>query len=151
MTGQLGQHPFRAKHVFNFFEPEYVAPGTQTGAAGLTMPELQIVNESSVIGYINFMNSFIYGFSPNESDDPDGGVNPNYTRQIGLADDAQALVNDLDLLLTGQQLSNVSKDRILELLAEIPVQAGSEDDDRASRVAVAVSMVMASPGYLVQR
>ncbi len=151
MTALLGQHPFKAKHVFNFFEPEYVAPGTQTGAAGLTMPELQIVNESSVIGYINFINSFIYDFSPTESDDPAGGVNVDYTRQLAIAHDAQALVDDIDLLLTGQQLSTVSKDRIKELLAEIPVQTSSDAEDRLSRVRVAVSMVMTSPGYLVQR
>jgi len=151
MTQYLGQHPFKAKHVFNFFEPEHVAPGTQTGAAGLTIPELQIVNESSVIGYINFINQFIYDTSPTRSGDPDGGVNVDYTAQLALADDAQALVDNLDLLLTGQQLSNVTKDRIVELLAEIPVEAGSEDEDRISRVRVAVSMVMTSPGYLVQR
>ncbi|MCF6275895.1 MAG: DUF1800 domain-containing protein, partial [Robiginitomaculum sp.] len=151
MTRYLGQHPFKAKHVFNFFEPEHVAPGTQTGAAGLTVPELQIVNESSAISYINFINWFIYDTSPTRSEDPDGGVNADYSRQLALADDAQALVDDLDLILTGKQLSNVTKDRIIALLAEIPVEAGSEDEDRISRVRVAISMVMTSPGYLVQR
>ncbi len=151
MTGLLGQHPFRAVHVFNFFEPEYVAPGTVTGAAGLTIPELQIVNESSVISYINFINSFIYDTSSTRSRDPDGGVNADYSRQIALADDARALVDDLDLLLTGKQLSTATKDRIVELLGEIPIDVGSEDEDKISRVRVAVSMVMTSPSYLVQR
>ena len=151
MSGFLGQHPFRANSVFNFFQPEHVAPGTETGAAGLTAPELQIVNESSVMGYINFMNAFIYGFADNKSDDPDGGVSPDYSRQLSLADDVPALIADLDLLLTGNQLSNVTKDRITELMAEIPIEAGSEDEARASRVLIAVSMVMTSPGYLVQR
>jgi len=151
MTRYIGQHPFRARHVFNFFEPEHVAPGTETGAAGLTVPELQIINASSAIGYINFINTFIYDDSRTRSGDPDGGVNADYSRQLGLADDAQALVDDLDLLLTGNQLSTVTKDRIIELLSEIPVDVGSEDEDRISRVRVAVSMVMTSPGYLVQR
>ncbi len=151
MTRYLGQHPFRAVHVFNFFEPEYVAPGTVTGAAGLTIPELQIINESSVMGYINFMNVFIYDTSSTRSRDPDGGVNADYSRQLALADDAQALVDDLDLLLTGKQLSTATKDRIVELLAEIPVDVGSEEEDKISRVRVAVSMVMTSPSYLVQR
>lgn len=151
MTQYIGQHPFLAQHVFNFFEPDYVAPGTETGAAKLTIPELQIINESNVIDYINFINLFIYDNSPTFSDDPDGGVNADYSRQIALADDAQALVDDLDLLLTGKQLSTVTKDRIIELLGEIPVESGSEDEDRISRVRVAVSMVMTSPGYLVQK
>ncbi len=151
MTQFLGQHPFRAKHVFNFFEPEHVAPGTETGAAGLTIPELQIVNESSAMSYINFMNAFIYDFSNTRSDDPGAGVNADYTQQLAIADDAQALVDELDLLLTGQQLSAGTKSRIVELLNEIPIDVGSEAEDRISRVRVAVSMVMSSPSYIVQR
>jgi uncharacterized protein (DUF1800 family) len=147
----LGQHPFRAVHVFNFFNPGYVAPGTATGAAGLTAPELQIVDESTTISSINFMNAFIYNFSPTESEDPDGGVNGDYTEELALADDAQALIDHLDLLLTGNLLRQDTKDRIAQLLAEIPVNAGSELEDRLSRVSVATSMVMSSPGYLVQR
>ena len=151
MTPSLGQHPFRAKHVFNFFEPGHIAPGTETGAAGVAAPELQIVNESSVIGYINFINAFIYDFSDTKSEDPDGGVNADYTRQLAMADDAAALVADLDFMLTGNQLSTVTKERIIQLLAEIPINTASDAEDRFSRVTVAVSMVMTAPGYLVQR
>ncbi len=151
MTRFLGQHPFRAKHVFNFFEPEHVAPGTETGAAGLTIPELQIINESSSMSYINFMNAFIYDFSNTRSQNPDAGVNGDYTPQLAIADDAQVLVDELDLLLTGKQLSTVTKDRIVGLLNEIPIDAGSQAEDRISRVRVAISMVMSSPSYIVQR
>ncbi|PHS36197.1 MAG: hypothetical protein COA91_12355, partial [Robiginitomaculum sp.] len=151
MTQFLGQHPFRAQHVFNFFEPEHVAPGTETGAAGLTIPELQIINESSSMSYINFMNAFIYDFSNTRSGEPDAGVNADYTPQLAIADDAQALVDNLDLLLTGKQLSTLTKDRIISLLNEIPIDAGSQEEDRISRVRVAVTMVMSSPSYIVQR
>ena len=147
----LGQHPFRAPSVFSFFRPGYVAPGSATGAVGLTAPELQIINESSAIGYINFINAFIYNFSDTVSEDPDNGVNADYTRQLGLADDAQALIDDLDLLLTGKMLSAETKSRMLELLGEIPINTDTADEDKISRVAVAVSMVMTSPAYLVQR
>ena len=36
----LAQAPYKSPSVFNFYRPGYVAPGTETGAAGLTMPEL---------------------------------------------------------------------------------------------------------------
>ena len=147
----LGQHPFRAKHVFNFFRPGYVAPGTATGDAGLTAPEFEIINESTSISVINFMNGFIYSFSPTEDDDEDAGVNADYTAELAIADDAQALVDRLDLLLTGNSLRQDTKDRIVQLLGEIPVRAGTETEDKISRVTVATSMVMTAPGYLVQR
>lgn len=147
----LGQHPFYSPSVFNFYRPGYVAPGTATGAAGLTAPELQIINENTSISYVNFINGFIYDFSPTENDNPDDGVNANYTREIGLADDANALIDHLDLLLTGNSLSQSTKDRIVQMMGEIPIQAGSEDEDKYSRVVVAISMVMTSPEYLVQK
>ena len=53
------QAPLRAPSVFNFFRHGYVAPGTETGAAGMTAPELQIVNASSTPGYANFMTYFV--------------------------------------------------------------------------------------------
>ncbi|MBL4871733.1 MAG: DUF1800 domain-containing protein [Robiginitomaculum sp.] len=147
----LGQHPFRSPSVFNFFRPRYIAPGTATGTAGLTAPELQIVNESSLISNINFINSFIYNFSPNFSDDPNGGVVADYTEELALADDVPALIARLDLILTGNMLRQDSKDRIAQLLAEIPINVDTEATDRIFRVTIAISMVMSSPGYLVQR
>ena len=140
-----------AHHVFNFFRPGYIAPNSATGAAGLTAPELQIVNESTSIGYINFINSFIYDFSPTRTSDPDAGVNADYTGLFSLADDAQSLIDRLDLLLTGNRLEDSTKSEILNLMNEIPITAGTEDEDRYTRIVTSISMVMTAPGYLVQR
>jgi len=147
----LGQHPFSSPSVFNFFRPGYVAPGTETGASGLTAPELQIIDESSAMAYINFINAFIYDFSPNISGDEEGGVKADYTAEFTMADDAQALVDRLDLLLTGNSLSPTTRNRLLSMMDEVPIRAGSEDVDRLTRVLLGVTMTMTSPGYLVQR
>lgn len=150
-TSAIGQHPFRSPSVFNFFRPGFVAPGTETGAAGLTAPELQIMNESSAIAYINFINNFIYDTARNISGDADGGINPDYTNALALADDAQALVDHIDLLLTGNSLSPNTRTRILDMMNDIPIEAGSEDEDRQSRVRLAITMTMTAPGYIVQK
>jgi len=147
----MGQHPFRSPSVFNFFRPGFVAPGTQTGDAGLTAPELQITNESSALAYINVMNAFIYDFAPNISGDPDGGVKADYTAEIAMADNGQALIDHLDLLLTGGRLAAEEKTRMLSMMDELPIRAGTEDEDRLYRVLLATTMTMTSPGYLVQR
>jgi uncharacterized protein (DUF1800 family) len=51
----LGQTPLRSPSVFNFFRPGYVPPGTQTSAAGLVAPEMQLLNETSASGWVNYM------------------------------------------------------------------------------------------------
>ena len=58
-ASQLGQSPLRSPSVFNFFRPGYVPPGTALSASGATAPEFQLVNETTVGGYLNFMQSVI--------------------------------------------------------------------------------------------
>jgi len=147
----MGQHPFNSPSVFNFFRPGYVASNTETGDAGLTAPEMQIINESSAIAYMNFINSFIYDTSPNISGDEEGGVKADYSAELAMADDAQALIDRLDLLLTGNSLGSETRTRMLEMMDEIPIRADTDAEDRLSRVAVGVTMVMTAPGYLVQK
>jgi uncharacterized protein (DUF1800 family) len=55
VSGSLGQTPLRAPSVFNFYRPGYSAPGSQSAAAGMVGPELQLLNESSAAGWVNFM------------------------------------------------------------------------------------------------
>lgn len=147
----IEQAPFTSPSVFNFFRPGYVAPGTATGAAGLVAPELQITNETTTIGYINFINQFIYDRSYNFSENPEGGIKPDYTAIIALADDQTALIDYLDLLLTANSLSVETRLRISSMMDEVPIRSGSEDEDRDTRIRLALSMVMTSPDFIVQR
>ena len=55
----LGQSPQRSPSVFNYFRPGYVPAGTAIGTAGLVAPEFQLANESSVAGYLNFMQTAV--------------------------------------------------------------------------------------------
>jgi hypothetical protein len=95
-AARLGQSPLRSPSVFNFFRPGYVPPNTAFGTAGLVAPEFQITNESSVIGYINWMQSVIQSGA--------GEAKANYGDWLAQAGDAAALVNKLALLLAAGQL-----------------------------------------------
>ena len=55
----LGQQPWRSPSVFNFFRPGYVPPNTAIATAGLVAPEFQLIGETSVAGYTNYMQSMI--------------------------------------------------------------------------------------------
>jgi hypothetical protein len=139
--------------VFNFFRPGYVPGGTVIGNAGLVAPELQITNEASVVGYLNFMNDAIRNGTGSGRD-----VLPNYAAEIALADDAAKLQARVDLLLTHGQLSPATRDEIINAIAAIsipkPAADGSTtnvDNARKNRVYTAIFLTMASPEYLVQK
>ena len=62
----LGQQPFQAPSVFNFYRPGFIAPQSYSGNEGLTAPELQIIHEGSVIGYSDWMLEYVFNSSPTE-------------------------------------------------------------------------------------
>jgi len=141
---QLGQSPLRSPSVFNFFRPGYVPPSTALAATNSLAPEFQIVNETSVGGYVNYMQGVIRN-----------GINsdmqPGYAAELALVTDAAALVRRLSLVLTANQLSPATQQLIVTALNATAVTAASTDAVKRNRVAAAVLMVMASAEYLVQK
>jgi uncharacterized protein (DUF1800 family) len=55
-ASNMGQYPFYSPSVFNFYPPNYVIPGTQ-----LLGPEFKLMNTSTTIARINYVNDLIYG------------------------------------------------------------------------------------------
>ncbi len=157
---RLGQSPLRSGSVFNFFRPGYVPPATAMAAAGQVAPEFQIVNESSVSGYLNFMqNAIRFGYYVNAPDLPQNGstaangfdITCSYANLLPLVGDAAALVRKAALLLSAGQVSAATQARIVAALNATPLTSGSSAAARLDRVAAAVLLVMASPEYLVQK
>ena len=146
----LGQSPLRSPSVFNFFRPGYVPPSTvappATGlSAGKVAPEFQIVNESSVGGYLNLMMNVIdTGFNS-------GDIKAAYTTELTLVLDPTALVQRLNLLMAAGQLSAGTVSTIVTALSGVNVTASSSAAIKRNRVCAAVLMVMASVEYLVQK
>jgi len=146
LANGLGQQPLLSPSVFNFYRPGFIAPGTETGALGLTAPEFQLVNEGSAVGYMNFMSSYIFDETPVLG--PGTSFTPDYTREIALAGDPAALVDHLDFVLTGNTMTTELKADIIETVTAIPL---STDEDRLRRAQVATFMAIASPAYAIQR
>jgi DICT domain-containing protein len=152
--GSLAQAPYKSPSVFNFYRPGYVAPGTETGAAGLTMPELQLVNANSISNYANFMTYFIFAFAANNVGDASAtSFIPDYSDELALADDPAALVDHLDLLLTYGTTSDETKATIITFLEDIGLEDPNDPNYNGPflRVALGVLMMMTSPDYTVQR
>ena len=159
-ASQLGQSPQRSPSVFNFFRPGYVPPSTALSASQTPAPEFQLVNESSVGGYLNYMQGVIRnGIFVNAPDLPQSASNSTngyditaaYAAELALVLDTTALVRRLNLLLCAGQLSVGTRSLIVTALDATPVTATSTDTVKLNRVAAAVLLVMASSEYLIQK
>jgi uncharacterized protein (DUF1800 family) len=145
-TNSLGQSPFRAPSVFNFYRPGYVPANTAIATNALVAPEFQIVNEVSVAGYINFMASAIGSANGVNND-----VKATYSSELAIVSDTAALVNRLSLLLSGNQLTDTTKATIKTALDATAVTDTSALAVKERRVYLATFLVFASPDYLVQK
>lgn len=137
---KLGQSPLRSPSVFNYFRPGYVPPNTGIASAHLVAPEMQLVNESSVVGYVNFMQAAVNGSRGV------GDLTANYQSLLALADNANALVAELNLLLAANQISSTSATLIANAVNSM--RSGS-DAYRYQRIYAALTLVLASPEFIV--
>ena len=144
----LGQHPYLSPSVFNFYRPGYIAPGTNTGDAGLTAPELQIANATSVVGYPNFITLFALDNTPGGGQGRPESFVPDYSEEIAAAADIPALLDILDRKLTHGTLRQDTRARIGDILSLLEAQS---DTGRELRAGVAAVLVMTSPEYIVLR
>jgi uncharacterized protein (DUF1800 family) len=176
----LGQSPFHSPSVFNYFRPGYVPPGTTLASNAATAPEFQLVNETTVGSYVNYMQYVIRdGMYTFDKDGPEikyenGGredIVPDYSNWLALINNstindaeaqrvAQALVARLNLTLTAGQLAATSVATITAALKAAMLQNGRSitnaqtpqmDGYRRDLLAAAIFMIMASPDYLIQK
>jgi uncharacterized protein (DUF1800 family) len=144
----LGQHPYLSPSVFNFYRPGYIAPGTATGAAGLTAPELQITNATSIVGYPNFLTAFAFEQTPGADRSGPPTFVPDYAGAIALASDTGALLDYLDGKLTHGAMTAATRERIASIIDLLDTNSEAGRDLRAR---VASVLVMTSPDYIVLR
>jgi len=158
----LSQYPLRAPSVFNFFRPGYVPPNTDFAARKATAPEFQLVNETSVSRYINFLQNILpnglwvggpelleppMGSTPTDGHD----IKPDYSAELALVTDPAALVRHLNLILAAGRLSQATETTITDALKLDGTTATSSDNAKLYTVCRAVLFVMCAPEYLVQK
>ncbi|MBU1374601.1 MAG: DUF1800 domain-containing protein [Alphaproteobacteria bacterium] len=146
----LGQSALTSPSVFNFFRPGYSPSNSRVGAAGLVAPEFQIVDEVTVAGYLNTMQTTIdAGVGNTVSGARD--VRTTYAAETALANDPGALVDRVNLLLMNGAMSSRLRTRIVEAVGGVTVPAVNPQAALLNRAKLAIYMTMASSEYLVQR
>ncbi len=155
----LGQSPLFAPSVFNFFRPGFVPPNTALAATKTPAPEFQLVNETTVGGYLNYMQNVVRSgvFVP-EPSVAEGlfrnyvaDVTATYTAELALALDAPALVRRLSLLMCAGQLSAATQKIMVDALNANALTTASTNDRKLDRVCAAVLMVLGCSEYVVQK
>ncbi|MEM1119681.1 MAG: DUF1800 domain-containing protein [Bacteroidota bacterium] len=154
----VGQRVLSSPSVFNFFQSDYQPLGVLR-ENNLVAPEFQLVNSNSVINFHNeaaftwwarknpMIEESLYKNGPHAAADrTNGDVKLNYSEEVALMNDTDALLARLDLLLTHGDMSQNTKDIIADALTSI---GGSQSDER--KLFVAIEIIMASPEYNILR
>jgi uncharacterized protein (DUF1800 family) len=135
----LGQMPLRAPSVFNFFRPGYVPPNTLLASQNLLAPEFQILTEPTVVSYVNYMAGTVNNAR---------NIKADYTFEKSIASDSTALVNHLNLCLASGAMSTANQGLVISALNTIST---STEAGTLNRIYAAITLVMSSTDYLIQR
>jgi uncharacterized protein (DUF1800 family) len=148
----LGQAPMNSPSVFNFFRPGYTPPNTKTGALGLLAPEMQIVDEVTVAGYMNTMQTLVANGIGSSND-----VKLSFTKEMAIASDPAALVDRVNYLLTYGNMTSARRQQIIEAVTAVTIPSGGSttqtqiDAALLNRSRLAVYLTVVSPDFIVQR
>ena len=171
---ELGQQPFAAPSVFNFYRPGYVPPQSPLGDAGLSSPEMQIADETTAIGWINFVARFLRrppGRTYNQ------GTPQEYRSQVEFdVDDLEALIDERSISATtagrlvdevaarlcpsglSTPVRDIAIRRVAQIFDDRYDPTGTQDyhvrrrrDVHLDRIVSAVMMVAASTDFLWER
>ena len=108
-----------------------------------------MTNVSTVVGYINYLQSAI---GANAQGGPD--VFSYYSTEMSLAATPDQLLDRINLLLMSGQMSSTLYNQILAAVAAIPIPTGDQNAINAallSRVQTAIYLTVASPDYAAQQ
>lgn len=141
---EFGQAPLRAASVFNFYSPFYMPPGEMLDG-GLYGPEFQITTHTLITTTTNRLFALVFWQNSGSSGGDADTVRIQIQQERALASDPVALVDHLNLLLMGGQMSSAMHDVVVSLVEDTPLGDGSQ------RVLEATWMILASPEGAIQQ
>ena len=164
VPGYLNQTAMRAPSVFNFYRPGYSPAGTPIAREKLVAPEMQILNESSVAGYADYLDRFVGGTSiyivglgemiPHPEGELRGKAREirfNLQPLIAKAKDVDQLLDEIDVLLLNGQMQSETRKIIRAAVSEVVPKRNNDDMRRVyrERVSLALYLALLSTDYLV--
>ncbi len=140
---ELSQAPLAARSVFNFFRPDFVQPGAPA-EAGLVAPEFGIHDETSIITITGrLLASALWNYE-GKAGRNESSIGIDIEREMALEPDPDALLDHLDLLLLGGNMTEALRDEARALMAS------RRGDQGALRTVEAIFLIITSPEAAVQ-
>lgn len=137
----MKQEPLYSPSVFNFYRPDYRAPGLLT-QLGLSGPVFQITDSYSAISVPNTLWDFIQGGMRSSN----GIRYPlDFAAEVALAGNPELLLDRLNLLFCAGRLSAATRAIIIDAVDDLPAT------DARSRVHLAVYLCLTVPEGAIQR
>ncbi len=151
-----GQRTYGSPSVFNFYRPDY-APSNAFDNEDVVAPEFQILTEQNITAASNWGGAVIfnsYDFLRENCEEElsfESGVGCVFARfddEIEIARNAGELLDHLDMLMLGGQMSGEMRDVLLEHIEPFNAE---QEQERLYRVAEATYLIWMSPEFAVQR
>jgi hypothetical protein len=135
------QEPGYSPSVFNFFRPGYQPPGLLT-QYGLVGPAFQITDSYSTMSFPNKLWEFTQTGVSHYSD---YAFAPDYSELLVQAGNTAQLVDAVNLLFCGGEMSAATRTSLLNVINQVPSY------DLLSRTRLAVYLAATCPEGAVQR
>lgn len=117
------QIPSKAPSVFNFYRPDYQAPG-EVRAANLVSPVFQIADSFTSIAFPNHLWELLSaGFPGGRGGDGVERFGLDYQETDVLNGDAERLVDRMNLLFCGGQMSVSTRDALILAINALPAES----------------------------
>lgn len=137
--------------VFNFYLPDHQPVGELT-QAGLFAPEFSLHNTRTSMGYINQVNQWTVWGAPWWSWESDLGIETirvNYEAFPEEFVDPETVIHYFDVLFTGGQMTDETRNNIREQVSEL--YWGQGDEDWMYRIMLAQYLTLISPDFVIQK
>jgi len=143
-ASELSQAPLNANSVFNFFTPVFSQPG-MIRDNGLTSPEFEIHDETSIINVTNrLLANSVWSHNYKYDSNPQRII-INIDREVELAENGDALLDHLNRVLLGGTMSDALRNEAKSLM-------DSRDYGWATsqKVVEAIFLIVSSPESAIQ-
>lgn len=146
----LWQSPYNSPSVFNFYDAEYVSPGSRMARRGLVSPEFQLFNSITALSMLNYLKQRITNV-------PSSFINvvPTFKGLLPLASSPRQLVNAVDLVLTAASHSDQELTEMARAIEQITVPTSGDPKlvlaAQTKRVSVAIILITHSPMFVVRQ
>jgi uncharacterized protein (DUF1800 family) len=145
----VAQSPYAAASVFNFYRPDYQPQGP-LAAAKLVAPELQIMEETTIVGAANTVSRRVAGSKADLVSPVLASHVPLPAWNEWLASGAKSaeLTDRINLLMMGGAMSSAMRS---EMIRQLGSATETEPAKQRARIERAMRLTLVSPEYLFQR